>query len=163
MSKQQSNSQVFEKEDQILAYSKTVAERPLEKTTHQEVQTEYCTLTDNYGKLLDEVKLLTAVSDRLQRKLNKANENVIKKNAEVKDAVERLNRSSADRRAIFIAAIVGLSFMIVSEALVEPHIEKAFEIRPTLLLTGIKLGIFFSMYPVKKIIEVTFTNTEKNS
>ncbi len=163
MSKQQSNSQVFEKEDQILAYSKTVAEKSLEKTTHEEVQMEYHTLTDNYGKLLDEVKLLTAVSDRLQRKLNKANENVIKKNAEVKEAIERLNKSNAERRAIFIAAIVGILFIIVSEALVEPHIEKAFEIRPTLILAGIKLGIFLCMYPVKKIIEVTFTNTENNT
>ncbi len=160
MSKQQSNNQVFEKEDQILVYSKSVIEKTPEEVSAEQMRSEYGTLTDNYGKLLDEVKLLTAVSDRLQRKLNKANENVIKKNAEVKESSERLHKARADRRAIFIATMLGLAFVILSEALIEPHIEKLFEARPTLILMGIKIGIALLMYPIKKIIEMTFVKTE---
>lgn len=162
MSKQQNNNQVFEKEDQILAYSKSITEKASEELSAHAVRGEYQTLTENYGKLLDEVKLLTAVSDRLQRKLNKANENVIKKNAEVKESAERLHKAHADRRAIFIATIVGLSFIVVSEALVESHIEQLFDTRPTLILTSIKVGIAVLMYPVKKIIELTFVKTDDN-
>lgn len=163
MSKQQNNNQVFEKEDQILAYSKSIAEKTPEEVSEEEIRKEYNTLTENYGKLLDEVKLLTAVSDRLQRKLNKANENVIKKNAEVKDATDKLHKSNTERRAIYFAAIFVLLFIIVSEALVEPHIEREFATRPTLILTGIKLVVVLLLFPIKKLIEVTLVKSENNS
>lgn len=162
MSKPQNNSQVFEKEDQILIYSKSVIEETPKQFHNEQIYTEYKNLTENYGKLLDEVKLLTAVSDRLQRKLNKANETVIRKNTEVKDSTERWHQANADRKATFIATIVGLAFIILSEALIEPHIENRFSVRPTLILTSIKVGIILLMYPVKKIVEATFAKTEEN-
>ena len=94
MAKQQQvdKSQVFEKENQILSYSKSVLKKPVEELSVNTLKDEYEQLSQSYAQLLGEVKLLTSVSDRLQNKLDKANDNVAKKETELDKTVEVMHQ-----------------------------------------------------------------------
>jgi hypothetical protein len=94
MAKQQQvdKSQVFEKENQILSYSKSVLKKPVEELSVSALREEYEQLSQSYAQLLGEVKLLTSVSDRLQNKLDKANDNVKNKETELDKTVEVMHK-----------------------------------------------------------------------
>jgi hypothetical protein len=107
-------SQVFEKETQILSHSRSVLTQPAEELTPDTLRGEYEKLSQSYAQLLGEAKLLTSVSDRLQSRLDKANDNVNRKETELNIALTALEKSknSLTVTNIIFMFIVGLFLVI---------------------------------------------------
>ncbi|GAB4112591.1 MAG: hypothetical protein OHK0057_25980 [Thermoflexibacter sp.] len=135
-------SQVFEKETQILSHSRSVLTQPAEELTLDTLRGEYEKLSQSYAQLLGEAKLLTSVSDRLQSRLDKANDNVNRKETELNIALTSLEKSknSMTITNIIFMFIVGLFLVIdwtvdavqlVDEEAVSKIADKAIEMSKT--------------------------------
>lgn len=107
-------SQVFEKETQVLSHSRSVLAQPVEELSLDTLRGEYEKLSQSYAQLLGEAKLLTSVSDRLQSRLDKANDTVNRKETELNTALTYLERSknSMTITNIVFMFIVGLFLVI---------------------------------------------------
>ncbi|TAE01275.1 MAG: hypothetical protein EAZ97_03570 [Bacteroidetes bacterium] len=111
---------VFEKEQNILQHSQKVLEES-ESLSKIKWASEYETLMSSYAQLLNETKLLTSVSDRLQNKLNKANDQIAKKNAELQETIDELTKAKASRKAGTIILLIAIGFFLFSE-LIDPYV-----------------------------------------
>ncbi|MCS7019275.1 MAG: hypothetical protein RMJ87_09610 [Cytophagales bacterium] len=152
MNKQPEKYQVFEKENEILRHSKDVLASP-ELLSAQAWQQEYERLAQSYAQLLGEVKLLTSVSDRLQNKLNKANENIARKNEELTQTLEMLTRERIGKRATTIVLILAAFFFIVSELVIDPQLQQSAKIFGASGLIVLKVTVAIALKPIEMILE----------
>lgn len=70
--KSKKKPEAFQQESDSLEAARQLLDRPV--VPEAEMRTAYAQLLDEYGKLLDEAKFLTKVSDKLESKLNATNE-----------------------------------------------------------------------------------------
>lgn len=98
-----------------------------------DIQLEFKNLVENYEELIDQVKIITKISDRLQKKLNRTNEklevtNVAlnETNIKLNETIDALTEAKIGRRASTIVLIVAIALFFVSEAWIEPMIERTF-------------------------------------
>ncbi len=82
---------------------------------------EFCT---SYEDLLDQCKLITKVSDRLQNKINTANSKLEDKNVELQNTIDALTKARVGRRATTYVLIIAVVLFILTEALIEPPVER---------------------------------------
>jgi hypothetical protein len=106
-------NQVFEKENEILAYSKNILKKPVEELSAPNLREEYEQLAQSYAQLLGEVKLLTSVSDRLQNKLDKANENVNTKEKELDKALNVMSEFKISHSVTNIVFILFVALFLI--------------------------------------------------
>lgn len=130
---------VFEYETQILARSREI----LNNESMTDYKQPYIYLTNAYESLLNDIKLLTSVSDRLQKKHNQINERLREineessqqaeeiraihealqmKNAEITARIEELKATKNDltlarirRRATGIIVIIAIVLLVLTE------------------------------------------------
>lgn len=152
MSKQPEKYQVFEKENEILQHAKELLARP-EGLSEQSWLQEYERLAQSYAQLLGEVKLLTSVSDRLQNKLNKANENITRKNEELSRALDMLTRERAGKRATTIVLILAALFFIVSELVIDPQLQESVKIFGASGVIMLKVTVAVALKPLEVLLE----------
>ena len=126
----------------------------------QKILTDYTSLLDtkkvklkdateiagHYGDLLEQSKVITKISDRLQKKLDVANqkikaqhEEIQEKNTELESTVEKLIHMTVGKKAFRIMFIVAIVLFISEEYYLEPIIEIHVEI--PFLSIGIKILI----------------------
>lgn len=148
-----SKGQVFEKEHKILAASKSFLTKNIEETPAQEFKQEYEVLSQSYEQLLGEVKLLTSVSDRLQNKLNRSNETIIKKNDELKETNDLLDKVKVGKKATTIILFASAIFFLVSEWLIDPLLDETGSVWGYSASFILKFAIVFSLKPAEKILE----------
>lgn len=122
MDKGKRKKNLFSQEQSVLIEAQQVLEK--ENGTPQEIKEGLKTLCDSYEELLDQSKLITKVSDRLQKKINKANEELEFKNIELQDTLEALNRAKVSRRASTITLVIFIILFLIAELGVEPHIDR---------------------------------------
>jgi len=98
-----------------------------------ELQMEFKKLVENYEELIDQVKIITKISDRLQRKLNKTNDALESSNIQLNDlnnqlneTIDQLTEAKIGRRAGTIVMIIVIGLFIISEVFIEPIIDDAF-------------------------------------
>ena len=127
---------VFEKETQVLKSAQKTLEN--QDITQDLLWKEYAYLTKNYEKLLGDSRVITNISDRLQNRLNAANENLQhqseeiraintqleKKAIELQSSIDELTRAKISRKATTITLIAAVILFIISEGLLEPWVEK---------------------------------------
>lgn len=149
---------IYVDEASYLQRSKTF----LEEKTHGlgEVTNELTTLTNNYSELLDQVKLITRISDRLQRKLDQTNDElnlvnteIQEKNIQLEQTINDLTEAKIGRRATTFVFIFALFLFLVSEAFIEPWIEKFYN--DFYISLSIKGVIAFLIKPVEGLVERT--------
>jgi hypothetical protein len=124
MRKRKKKIDVFEKEKEILEQTKEIAisaekgniEKP-ELTKH------YSTLKEDFSRLLEETSLITSVSDRLQNKLNRANEKITNQNVQLQETIDMLTKARIGRKATTLVLILAIILFILSEAIIEPQID----------------------------------------
>ena len=85
---------------------------------------EYDTLVKAYGDLLAQTRMLTKVSDRLQRKVDQANHELSRTNHRLTQTIDDLLRARMGRKATTVVFVVALLLFIVSEAILEPRIDQ---------------------------------------
>ncbi len=120
---------IYQRELENLEQAKNFLKRS--EYSKMDIQLEYKKLVENYEELVDQVKIITKISDRLQNKLDKTNQKLEKTNQDLHDTNIKLNETidalaeaRIGRRAATIVLIVAISLFVVSEAWIEPIIEK---------------------------------------
>ncbi len=106
-------NQVFEKENEILAYSKNILKTPVEELSVPTLREEYEQLSQSYAQMLGEVKLLTSVSDRLQNKLDKANDNVNTKEKELDKVLAMMSEFKISHSVTNIVFILFVALFLI--------------------------------------------------
>lgn len=147
---------VFNAESQVLKHSKDILESPIQdKRTLFE---EYKKLTDNYGKLLSDAKLITNVSDRLQNRLNKAHdklkvssEEVKRKNKLLEETIDELTKAKVGRRATTIVFMAAILLFIATEVFIEPIVDVHF--KNNIINIGLKGSIALLLKPIDYLVE----------
>lgn len=131
-----------------------------------ETKTELKTLITNYAELLDQVKLITRISDRLQRKLdqtndelNNMNQQIQEKNIQLEKTINDLTKAKIGRRATTFVFVFALALFLISEALIEPWIERFYN--NFLISLSIKGLIALSIKPVESLVERSLLKKER--
>ncbi len=134
---------IYQKEIENLEQSKQFLKRS--EYSKLELQLEFKKLVENYEELIDQVKIITKISDRLQRKLNKTNDalessnnQLAELNDQLNETIDQLTEAKIGRKAATIVMIVAIALFIVSEAFIEPIIDRAF---PNNFLVGLSLKL----------------------
>ena len=91
--------------------------------------------SDHYEDLIAQAKVITRVSDRLQKKLDKANIQIQDQNVEIKDknlelsnTVEQLAKAKVGKKASGIMLTIGLLLFVLEQIFIEPIIESQISI-----------------------------------
>lgn len=122
--------------------------------------------SNEYEELVAQAKVITRVSDRLQKKLDNANlqikdqnEEIKFKNVELKNTIDQLAVARIGRRASTIMLSVALILFILEQVFLEPIIEK--EISIPYVGTAILVVLFFVVKGLEGSLEKYFMNKEK--
>lgn len=132
--------------------------------------------TEKYEELLDQTKLITKVSDRQQKKINKINDslnevNVVmeRKNLELQETLYDLSRAKVGRKATTITGIVFVGLFLITEAFIEPYIENYLHTTKGILhdhefAVGLSLkGVLALMLrPIERVVEKFLLKQEKD-
>lgn len=131
-----------------------------ENKTAEESKSEFAILTHNYSELLDQVKLITRISDRLQRKLdqtndklNDVNQEIQEKNIQLEQTINDLAEAKVGRKATTFVFIFALALFLVSEVFIEPWIERFYN--NFFVSLGMKGLIALLIKPIESLIERT--------
>lgn len=113
---------VYAKEGTILENSEALA-KDQAVSDHDKARNleELCR---HYEELLDQCKLITNVSDRLQKKINKANQQLEDKNLELQKTVSALTKARVGRKATTIVLFIAVILFVLEEWKVEPWLEE---------------------------------------
>lgn len=148
---------LFEREADILKGAQEASEKP--GLSADDYKGQLKDLVHHYEELLDQSKLITKVSDRLQKKLNRTNETLEHKNVELVNTLDALTKARVGRRAATITLIIFVVLFLVAEGLIEPVIEnkieetvndKTYEVTLNLALKGL---LALSLRPIERVVE----------
>ncbi len=134
--------------------------------SHAVYKEDLDSFSDEYEELIAQAKVITRVSDRLQKKLDNANiqikdqnEEIKFKNIELKTTVDQLAQARVGRRASTIMLSVALVLFILEQIFIEPLIEESIDI------PYVGLGILGVLFVIVKVLESSlekyFMNKEK--
>jgi len=134
--------------------------------THAIYKEDLDSFSDEYEELVAQAKVITRVSDRLQKKLDNANLQIREQNEEIKDknvqladTVDQLAKAKVGRRASTILFTVAIVLFILEQVLLEPIIDEYFE---TQFVTIGILGVLFVLVKFSEgALESYFMNKEK--
>ena len=101
---------------------------------------------DQYEELVAQTKVITRVSDRLQKKLDGANLQIREQNDEIKDknlelssTVDQLAKAKVGRRASTIMLTIALALFVLEQVFLEPYIEANIDISLLSSTTGLQI------------------------
>lgn len=80
-------------------------------------------LTEKYKNLLEQSRFLTWISGRLERKLQKANQELFVKNDEMQKALDDLVKARAGKNAYAIIYFIAIILFVLEEFFVDPLIK----------------------------------------
>jgi membrane-bound ClpP family serine protease len=134
--------------------------------THAIYKEDLDSFSDEYEELVAQAKVITRVSDRLQKKLDNANMQIREQNDEIKDknvqladTVTQLAKAKVGRKASTILLTVAVVLFILEQLLLEPIIDQFFDTQFVSL--GI-LGLLFLLIKFSEgALESYFMNREK--
>lgn len=134
--------------------------------THAIYKEDLDSFSDEYEELVAQAKVITRVSDRLQKKLDNANLQIREQNEEIKDkniqladTVDQLAKAKVGRRASTILFTLAVVLFILEQLLLEPIIERYFE---TKFISLAVLGLLFMLVKFSEgAMESYFMNREK--
>ena len=150
---------LFRSEAQILESSREFLAK--EEVGFEEYKESFKDLCFNYSDLLDQTKLITRVSDKLQNKLNSAYDSLENENIELQSTIDELTKARVGRKAQTIILFLGLSLFILEEIVLEPFIDN-YSTNIWLSLS-IKLIIALLLKPLESFIEGLLLKTAKKT
>lgn len=140
---------IYQNEDDFLQSAKEFMARG--NYSQDELQLETKSLIENYDELISQVKIITKISDRLQKKLNKTNDKLEVTNNQLNDTniklnetIDALTEAKIGRKAGTIVMIVVIVLFIFSEVWIEPIIDSHFP-NSEYPLVGLALKLFVAI------------------
>ncbi len=157
MAKRKRKENIFQKEkayiQEATEFLETEDAQQLDKLTDG-----YKSITENYSELLDQITLITRISDRLQKKLDQTNDKLATlndqlndKNVELQNTIDDLVKARVGRKATTIVFVFALILFVFSEALIEPYIDSYAD--NIYLSLAIKAIIAMSIKPLEMLVE----------
>lgn len=135
--------------------------------THAVYKEDLDDFSNEYEELIAQAKVITRVSDRLQKKLDNANiqikeksDEIKFKNVELKSTVDQLAQARVGRKASTIMLSVALVLFIAEQVFLEPIIDEKIDI-PYVGL-AILAVLFFVVKVLESSLEKYFMNKEKS-
>jgi hypothetical protein len=104
----------------VLQHYRDVLEKDSSPTIKRELLQD---LTDKYSNLMEQSRFLTWISGRLERKLQKANQDLFHKNQSLQTTLSELVKARAGRNAYAIIYFIAIVLFVLEEFFVEPVIE----------------------------------------
>lgn len=158
-------NQLFQREQTILRDAKTnLASESIEI---EELKSQMTDFIGHYEDLLDQSKLITKVSDRLQKKIIKATTAVEEKNAELHKTIDALTKAKVGRKAATMTLGIAIVLFLLGEGLLEPQIDKwvaestfsqyRFD-NVNFIGLGLKAMIAILIRPIEKLVEKRMMN-----
>ncbi|WP_424961189.1 hypothetical protein [Ekhidna sp.] len=134
--------------------------------THAIYKEDLDAFSDEYEELVAQAKVITRVSDRLQKKLDNANMQIREQNEEIKDknvqladTVTQLAKAKVGRKASTILLTVAVVLFILEQVFLEPIIDQFFDTQ--FISLGV-LGVLFLIIKFSEgALESYFMNREK--
>ena len=123
-----------------------------------DLKNEFKTLCINYEDILGQIKIITRISDRLQGRLNKTNDQLNEKNTELQKTISELVKTRISRKATTIVFIIAIALFLIVEAVIEPYIEIYTSFYTALF---IKLLIALMIKPAEMLLEHSFMKKER--
>jgi len=111
---------LFTNEAKILHEYKQLLETNTDEKIDRAVLEE---LVKKYGTLLEQSRFLTWISGRLERKLQKVNQELFLKNHEMQRALDDLVKAKAGKSAYAIIYFIAIILFVLEEFFVEPFIQ----------------------------------------
>jgi hypothetical protein len=145
-----SKENLFKSETQVLERSQTLLSK--QDASLDDYKDSFKDLCHNYSELLDQTRLITKVSDKLQNKLNSAYEAVEIKNIELQNTIDELTKARVGRKAQTIILFIGLSLFVLEEIVLEPIVDNYINNNIWASL-AIKLVIAFLLKPLESLVE----------
>lgn len=112
---------LFVREAVILTTASDIANN--DKLSAEERAEKFKEFCGSYEDLLDQCKLITKVSDRLQNKINTSNSKLAEKNDELQSTIDALTKAKVGRRATTYVLIIAVVLFLMTEAWLEPWME----------------------------------------
>ncbi|WP_448530184.1 hypothetical protein [Raineya sp.] len=148
---------IYIKEVNELQRAKQIAEK-LDLHEH-DLKEEYKRLLFNFEESIGQMRLITKVSDKIQKKLDKANaaldqknRELDTKNQELQQTIDELTQARAGRTATTIVLFLAILLFLVEEILIEPIIEIKFGANQWASI-GSKLVIVILLKPLESLLE----------
>lgn len=157
MAKKPRKENIFQKEKAYVQEAQEFLET--EDANHNDrLKEEYKELTVNYMELIDQIVLITRISDRLQKKLDQTNDKLATlndqlndKNVELQNTIDDLLKARVGRKATTIVFIFALVLFVFSEALIEPYIDSY--ANNIYISLAVKAVIAMSIKPLEMLVE----------
>lgn len=152
-----SKQNLFEAELQILRSSQSFLEQ--ENLSLEDCKKQLALVNSNYEDLLDQSKLITKVSDRLQKKITRAHDALEEANIELQETLDALTKAKVGKKAASIVLVVFILIFILTEAFLEPLIDDyaTSNFKGEWAIQGFELGskaaIALLFRPVEAIVE----------
>lgn len=134
--------------------------------THAIFKEDLDGFSNEYEELIAQAKVITRVSDRLQKKLDNANLQIRDQNEEIKDknlelgkTIEQLAVARVGRKASTIMLTVALILFVLEQILIEPIIDANIDV--PYVGIGILAVLFFLIKILEGGLEKYFMNKEK--
>lgn len=124
--------------------------------------------SDDYEELVAQAKVITRVSDRLQKKLDTANiqireqnDEIKVKNVELEDTIVQLAKAKVGRKASTIMLAVALLLFFLEQYYLQPFIEEVIPLSYSFLSAIILIGLFFLVKFLESGLEKYFLKQEQ--
>ena len=134
--------------------------------THAIYKEDLDYFSDEYEELITQAKVITRVSDRLQKKLDTANIKIKSQNDEIGDknielgkTVDQLMEAQVSKRASAIMLVVALFIFVLEQAFIDPMIQDAIKV-PYLNYAAL-IPIFFLIKFAEGRLEKYFMDKKK--
>lgn len=157
MAKRARRENIYHKEKDYLLRTQGFLESG-EDVNQEKSLEELKLITENYEELLDQTVLITRISDRLQKKLDKTNDKLQSLNDQLNDknielhlTINDLVKAKAGRKATTIVFVFALALFFLSEALIEPYIDSYSD--NIYISLSIKAIIAMSIKPLEMLVE----------
>lgn len=157
MAKKPRKENIFHKEKAYVQEAQEFLETE-DANNNERLKEEYQSLTTNYLELIDQIVLITRISDRLQKKLDQTNDKLATlndqlndKNVELQETIDDLVKARVGRKATTIVFIFALVLFVFSEALIEPYIDTYAD--NIYISLAIKAIIAMSIKPLEMLVE----------
>ncbi|MFQ3576527.1 MAG: hypothetical protein SNJ77_08835 [Cytophagales bacterium] len=121
-----------------------------------DIEADIHKLIEDYVENIHEIKLVTKVSDRLQKKLNKTNEALDSKNKALQETLDKLTKANAGKKATTIVFILGIVLFVFEEFLIEAVVKHHFGHENIWIGVAAKIVIALALKPIELYLEHKF-------
>jgi hypothetical protein len=153
------SNRLFKEEEDTLARFKKLTDQ----MAHGDVKVEMLLMTQKFHDLLHQAEFLTRVSDRLEKKLEKVNNEMTQRNYRLEKTLEALRRARVSKRAFVIVYFIVIALFILEEFFITP-LTGFIGFAGNVFWAGvmIKLAIAIALKPAESFLEKKFLDKHKS-